>query len=486
MPPKPHADLSNFIDGTTAAPSTDAWLDNIAPATGQVLGRIPRSGAEDIDRAVRAARAALRGPWGRFGIQARADMLDRIADGIAARRAELVALESDDQGKPRSLADAVDIPRSEANFRFFAGALRHEERPCHPMDGHLNYTHRKPAGVCGLITPWNLPLYLLTWKVAPALAMGNTVVCKPSELTPRTASALAEIAHEAGLPPGVLNVVHGDGAGAGAPLTAHPDVQLVSFTGGTATGRLVAAAAAPQFKKLSLELGGKNATIVFADADLDEAVAGAARAAFANQGEICLCGSRILVERTIYDQFVERLVGITSELQVGPPEHPDTRIGALVSAAHREKVESYITLAVEEGGTIACGGTRPTAMPAPWSGGFYLHPAVVTGLAPSCRTATEEVFGPLVTVHPFDTEEEAVAIANGVRYGLAGSVWTRDLSRGHRVAAAIDSGMVWVNCWLVRDLRVPFGGMKASGVGREGGRWSMDFYSEPRNVCVKL
>lgn len=486
MPPQPHDDLHNHIDGADQPPRTGSWLDNICPATGEVLGRIPRSGADDVDAAVHAARAALGGPWGAMGITKRAALLDRIADGIAAHRDLLVALESDDQGKPRSLAAAVDIPRAEANFRFFAGALRHEERPCHPMDGHLNYTHRRPAGVCGLITPWNLPLYLLTWKVAPALAMGNTVVCKPSELTPRTASALAQIAAKAGLPPGVLNVVHGDGVGAGAPLTAHPDVDLVSFTGGTETGAHVARAAAPQFKKLSLELGGKNATIVFDDADLDAAVAGACRAAFANQGEICLCGSRILVQRGIYDAFVDRLVRAAEELKVGPPDHADTTVGALVSEAHRDKVEGYLQLAREEGGTIAVGGTRPTDLPEAYAGGFYLRPAIVTELAPGCRTATEEIFGPVVTVHPFDTEEEAVSIANGVRYGLAGSVWTRDLSRAHRVAHAVESGMIWVNCWLVRDLRVPFGGMKDSGVGREGGRWSMDFYSEPRNVCVKL
>lgn len=478
-------DLLNHIDGQPVAPSTDAWLDNINPATGRVIQRIPRSGPDDVQAAVAAARAALSGPWGDFGISQRAAMLDRIADGIAARADELVAAESDDQGKPRSLAAMVDIPRAQANFRFFAGAIRHEERPCHPMDGHLNYTHRRPAGVCALITPWNLPLYLLTWKAAPALAMGNTLVCKPSEFTPRTATMLAEIASEAGLPDGVINVVHGDGPGAGAPLTAHRDVNLVSFTGGTSTGRLVAAAAAPQFKKLSLELGGKNATIVFEDADLDAAVAGATRAGFANQGEICLCGSRLLVQRSIYDTFVERLVDQVRALKVGPPDVADTKIGALVSAGHRDKVEGYIRLAQEEGGTILCGGHR-VALPAPHDGGYFLEPTLVGGLSTTCRTATEEIFGPVVTVHPFDTEEEAVQIANSVRYGLAGSVWTRDLSRAHRVAQAIESGMVWVNCWLVRDLRVPFGGMKESGVGREGGRWSMDFYSEPRNVCVKL
>ncbi len=479
----PSSDLWNHINGEAVPPKNGRWMDNIHPATGRVLHRMPASDATDVNAAVAAARAALSGPWARMGIQERAAILDRIADGIRAEAPALVRLESEDQGKPYSTAATIDIPRAEANFRFFAGAIRHEERPCHPMDGHLNYTHRRPAGVCALITPWNLPLYLLTWKVAPALAMGNTVVCKPSELTPRTASALAHIAEAAGLPPGVLNIVHGDGAGAGAPLTAHKDVNLVSFTGGTATGERVAAAAAPQFKKLSLELGGKNATIVFADADLDAAVDGAVRAGFANQGEICLCGSRILVERSIYPTFVAALVAKVSALHVGDPTKSDTQVGALVSAAHREKVESYLQLAVEEGGTIECGGDRPT-LDAPFSDGFFLRPAVVTGLSTRCRTATEEIFGPVVTVHPFDREEEAIEMANCTRYGLAGSVWTTHLARAHRVAQAIESGMIWVNCWLVRDLRVPFGGMKDSGVGREGGRWSLDFYSEPRNICV--
>ena len=374
-----------------------------------------------------------------------------------------------------------------ANFRFFAGAARHDATGFHEMTAAsaLNYTLRRPVGVCALITPWNLPLYLLTWKVAPALAMGNPVVCKPSELTPRTAALLAEVIHEVGLPEGAFNLVHGFGPECGAPLVAHPAVSAVSFTGGTATGERVAASAAPAFKKLSLELGGKNATIVFDDADFDAAVAGAARAAFANQGEICLCGSRILVQRGLHDRFVDALVERVSALRVGDPSDADSDLGALVSFDHRDKVEGYLRLAAEEGGTIRCGGRRP-ALAAPFDGGAFLEPAVVTGLAPSCRTATEEIFGPVVTVHPFDTEEEAVAIANGVRYGLAGSVWTNDLRRAHRVAAAIHSGMVWVNTWLLRDLRVPFGGVKDSGVGREGGAYSLSFYSEVKNVCVKL
>ncbi len=477
--------VQNFVGGKPADSVSRCWVTKTDSATSRPIFELPRSNEADIDAAVVAARQALSGPWGAMGITARAALLDRIADAIAENRDELAALESQDTGKPIALARRVDIARAESNFRFFAGALRHEERPCHPMDGHLNYTHRRPAGVCGLITPWNLPLYLLSWKVAPALAMGNTVVCKPSELTPRTASALARLAHAAGLPAGVLNVVHGLGPEAGAPLTAHPDVDLVSFTGGTATGRHVAAAAAPQFKKLSLELGGKNATIVFDDADLDAAVAGACRAAFTNQGQICLCGSRILVARALHDRFVAALVDRAAALRIGDPADPATELGALVSHAHREKVEGYIALAREEGGTIATGGQRP-ALPAPHDQGAFLAPTVITGLPIDARCATEEIFGPVVTVHPFDTEEEAVAMANAVRYGLAGSVWTRDLARAHRVAQAVESGMIWVNCWLVRDLRVPFGGMKHSGVGREGGRWSLDFYSEPRNICVAL
>jgi len=353
------------------------------------------------------------------------------------------------------------------------------------MDGAINYTLRKPVGVAGLITPWNLPLYLLSWKVAPALAMGNTIVAKPSEVTPMTAALLAEVFDEVGAPAGIFNLVHGLGGDAGQAIVEHPDVKLVSFTGGTATGRRVAATAAPMFKKLSLELGGKNPTVVFADADFEEAVQGAARAGFANQGQICLCGSRLLVERPIYDKFVDALVKQVSSLKVGNPSDPDTDIGSLVSLAHREKVESYVALAQEEGGTIAHGGKRPE-LEGGHADGAFLMPTIVTGLDANCRTATEEIFGPVVTVHPFDTEEEALTIANGVQYGLAASVWTSDLKRAHRFSAALDSGMVWVNTWLLRDLRVPFGGMKDSGVGREGGKYSLGFFSEARNVCIKL
>ena len=479
------ATLCNTIGGERRPAISGRVIDDIGPATGRVIATIPRSGPEDVAAAVSAAQAAMAGPWGRTTTAERADLCEAIADAIEARLDELAALESRDQGKPVSLARRVDIPRAVANFRFFAGAVRHQAEGFHEMAAAFNYTLRRPVGVVGLITPWNLPLYLLTWKTAPALAMGNAIVAKPSELTPMTASVLADILHEVGLPPGVFNLVHGLGAEVGQAIVEHPDVRAISFTGGTATGARVASSAAPHFKKVSLELGGKNPTVVFADADFDAAVDGAARAGFANQGEICLCGSRILVQAPIAEAFTEALVAKVAALRVGDPSARDTDTGALVSAAHREKVEGYLSLAVEEGGTIRCGGKRPD-LPAPHDTGFFLQPAVVTGLAPTCRTATEEIFGPVATVHTFETEEEAIAMANGVRYGLSASVWTRDLGRAHRVSAALETGMVWVNTWLLRDLRVPFGGVKDSGVGREGGHHSLEFFSETRNVCIHL
>jgi aminomuconate-semialdehyde/2-hydroxymuconate-6-semialdehyde dehydrogenase len=355
----------------------------------------------------------------------------------------------------------------------------------HEMSDAINYTLRRPLGVVGLITPWNLPLYLLTWKTAPALATGNAVVAKPSELTPSTASALAEVIDGLGAPAGVFNVVHGLGAEVGQALCESPGVDGISFTGGTATGARVGATTAQTFKKVSLELGGKNPTIVFDDANFDLAVAGALRAGFTNQGQVCLCGSRLLVQRGIYDRFVAALAERVTGLTVGAPSDPNTEQGALISQAHRDKVESYIALAEQEGGTIVAGGRRPD-LPAPWSDGAFVQPTLVAGLAPSCRTSTEEIFGPVVTVHAFDSEAEAVEIANGVRYGLAASVWTSDLKRAHRISAALQTGMVWVNTWLKRDLRVPFGGVKHSGVGREGGAYSLGFYTQDRNVCIQL
>ncbi len=478
-------ELKNYIGGSFLPASSGALLENRAPATGEVIATIPASGASEIDAAVAAGRAALAGPWGRSTVAERADLLDAIADGIARRADELAALESLDTGKPVALARNMDIARAVANFRFFAGAVRHDETGCHEMADAINYTQRRPLGVVGLITPWNLPLYLLSWKAAPALACGNAVVAKPSELTPLTASALAEVIHGVDLPAGTFNLVHGLGAEAGAALVSHPGVAGISFTGGTSTGAQVGAAASAGFKKLSLELGGKNATVVFADADPAITLPGVLRASFTNQGQVCLCGSRILVERRYLESFLSRFRTAVEALTLGDPSDPGTELGSLISAAHREKVEHYVALARAEGGTIVTGGSRP-AMQGSLAGGAFYRPTVITGLPIDSRVAQEEIFGPVVTVHPFDTEEEAVALANGVPYGLAASVWTRDLTRAHRVAGALDVGMVWVNTWLKRDLRVPFGGVKASGVGREGGAHSLAFYTHDKNVCIAL
>jgi aminomuconate-semialdehyde/2-hydroxymuconate-6-semialdehyde dehydrogenase len=430
---------------------------------------------------VAAAKRAFK-TWSKTPYTERADILDRIAAKIAERAPELAKLESMDCGKPVSLASAIDIPRAESNFKFFAGAIRHDETQATHMADALNYTQRCPVGVAGLITPWNLPLYLLTWKVAPCLAMGNTIVAKPSEITPMTANALAEILHEVGLPKGVFNIVHGFGANAGQALVEHPDVRLVSFTGGTVTGRRVGQTAALTFKKLSLELGGKNATVVFADCDFEKTVAGAVRAAFANQGQVCLCGSRLYVERPIFDKFVDAMVNIVKGWSIGDPN--TCNFGSLTSQQHRDKVKSYVDLARKDGATIMVGGNIPD-LPAPYDKGAFFEPTIITGLPADHKCVMEEIFGPVVTVQPFDSEEEVLEMVNSVNYGLAGSVWTSNLSRGHRVAQAMESGMIWVNCWLHRDLRVPFGGVKESGIGREGGVHSLEFFSNSKNICIK-
>ncbi len=476
----------NFIGGELRPPSAGGYLPDVDPSTGEEIARIADSDASDVDAAVDAASRAFPA-WRKTAAEERSRLLMRLADLVEENFDELALLESQDSGKPVALARRLDIPRAIRNFRFFATAILHAETKCHPMDdGALNYTLRQPVGVAGLISPWNLPLYLLTWKIAPAVAAGNCCVAKPSELTPLTADRLAELVREAEIPPGVVNIVHGRGSAAGRALTSHPGVPLISFTGGTKTGADVMAAAGPLFKKVSLELGGKNPNIVFADADLEAAVATSISSSFANQGEICLCGSRIFVERTIYDEFLDRFVEKAKKLRVGDPRDPETEVGALISEAHLRKVAGYLDLAKEEGGEILCGGRRPPDLPGRLAGGAFLEPAVLVGLECSGRVMQEEIFGPVVTVTPFDSADEAVAYANGSRYGLSASVWTRDLAKAHRVAAAIDCGTVWVNTWLLRDLRVPFGGMKESGVGREGGFDSLDFFTEAKNVCIKL
>ena len=474
--------VRNYIGGSFVDGKSESWFDVLEPSTGKLFAKAVLSGKEDVDSAVIAAKRALPG-WSSLEMEERARWLDIIADGLEGVLEEIAELESRDTGKPISLARSVDASRSVANFRFFAGLLLEQETELFQMEDATNYVVNKPVGVGALITPWNLPLYLLSWKVAPAIGMGNTVVCKPSELTPMTADLLMRVIDGVDLPPGVINLVHGEGAGAGEPLVSHPDVDLVSFTGGTSTGEKVAASAAPMFKKISLELGGKNASIVFADCNMDSTVEGVVRSGFLNQGQVCLCGSRILVEDGIYDEFERRFVESVEKMTIGDPLDESSDLGALISPEHLKKVRSYIELAKEEGGTILTGGTP--CLPSRFDGGNWISPTVIGGLEYDSRCATEEIFGPVVSLHRFDSEEEAIEIANCTRYGLAGSVWTEDLEKGKRVSERIDSGMIWINTWLHRDLRVPFGGVKDSGVGREGGRWSLGFFSEAMNICVK-
>jgi aminomuconate-semialdehyde/2-hydroxymuconate-6-semialdehyde dehydrogenase len=413
-------------------------------------------------------------------------VLQKIADLIDRDFEKLSLAESIDNGKPVSLAKVMDIPRASANMRFYATAAMHVSSESHLTEGEaINYTIRSPIGVVGCISPWNLPLYLFTWKIAPALAAGCTVVAKPSELTPMTAYLFSKLCIEAGLPKGVLNIVHGLGSKVGQSIVEHPTISAISFTGGTLTGKTIAATAAPMFKKLSLELGGKNPNLVFADCDFEKAMATSIRSSFSNQGEICLCGSRILVERSVYDRFVEEFVKRTKSLVVGDPLDAKTNLGALVSEAHLNKVLSYIELAKQEGGIILTGGKR-IKINGRCEDGYFVEPTVITGLNHLCRTNQEEIFGPVVTILPFDTEEEAVMMANSTHYGLAATIWTENLSRAHRVAQQVKSGIIWINCWLLRDLRTPFGGVKQSGVGREGGWEAMKFFTEAKNVCVKV
>lgn len=476
--------LQNFIDGKYCEPIAGNYIDNFEPATGKVYSLIPNSDAQDVELAVTAAEKAF--PiWSGMSNEERSAIMVRLSEGIQSRMDEFVAAESRDNGKPLSLAAHVDIPRAVSNFHFFATAIIHYASESHQMEGvGVNYTLRKPIGIVGCISPWNLPLYLFSWKIAPALAAGNCVIAKPSEITPYTAYLIGKVAQEAGMPPGVLNILHGEGGSVGDAIVKHTKIKAISFTGGTKTGEYIARTAAPMFKKLSLELGGKNPNIIFADCDFDEMLSTTVRSSFANQGQICLCGSRIFVERTIYDKFKAAFVEKVSKSVVSNPSDPKAHLGAVVSLPHLEKVLSYVELAKQEGGTVLTGGER-VQLEAPYSEGYYLRPTVIEGLAFDCRTNQEEIFGPVVTITPFDTEDEVLSMANSTVYGLSATLWTSDLKRAHRMANALDAGIVWINSWLVRDLRTPFGGVKASGVGREGGWEALRFFTEAKNVFVK-
>ncbi len=476
--------ILNYINGKLTEPASGQYLENFDPSVGQVYGEIPDSDQRDVEKAVEAAKESFP-EWSSKSNEERSRVMIKIADLIDENLERLAKAESKDNGKPLKLARAVDIPRASSNFRFFATGILHFASESHLMDGAINYTTRTPIGVAGCISPWNLPLYLFTWKIAPALAAGNTVVAKPSEITPMTAFLLSELCIEAGLPAGVLNIVHGLGPKVGQAIVEHQDVPLISFTGGTATGKGIAATAGPMFKKLSLELGGKNPNIIFADCDFDKALRTSVQSSFANQGQICLCGSRIFIERSIYDKFRDAFVERVKNLKVGAPMDETSNLGAVVSSSHMEKVLSYIELAKEEGGTILAGGER-VVLDGEFSNGYYLAPTVIEGLDYNCRTNQEEIFGPVVTLTPFDEEAEVLQMANSTPYGLSATIWTESLTKAHRTAHQLKCGIIWVNCWLVRDLRTPFGGMKQSGVGREGGWEALKFFTETRNVCVKL
>lgn len=477
--------IQNYINGELVAPVSGGFIDNYNPAEGKVYSLIPDSDEQDVQNAVDAAKLAF--PfWSKMPVSDRSKILQRIADLIDQNIERLAMAESVDNGKPVALAKAVDIPRSSSNMRFFATAILHFSSEAHKMDDvAINYTTREPIGIAGCISPWNLPLYLFTWKIAPALAAGNCVVAKPSEITPMTAFLLSEICIEAELPKGVLNIVHGLGTKAGQAIIEHPDIPLISFTGGTATGKHIAATAAPMFKKLSLELGGKNPNIIFEDCDFDQALKISVLSSFSNQGQICLCGSRILVQRSIYTKFVDAFVAKVKELKIGDPLDDSTKMGAVVSEGHLKKVLSYIKLAKSEGGKVVVGGSqvKPKGR---CENGYFIEPTVITGLSHDCQTNQEEIFGPVVTIMPFDTQDDAVKYANSTAYGLSATVWTENLKRAHNIAQELKSGIVWINCWMVRDLRTPFGGMKQSGVGREGGNEALRFFTEAKNVCIKL
>lgn len=476
--------IQNYINGTFQNPIKDNWLDNYNPSNGEVYGEIPNSSSEDIEKAYKSSKSAFT-LWSKTTLEERSRILIKISELLEENLQRFAEAESKDNGKPLSLAKSIDIPRAASNFRFFGNAITQFASESHESIGQnaINYTLRQPIGVVGCISPWNLPLYLFTWKIAPALAAGNCVIAKPSEVTPITAFLLGEICNEAGLPKGVLNIVHGLGTTTGQAIIEHPNIKAISFTGGTATGAHIAKIAAPMFKKLSLELGGKNPNIIFDDCDYDDMLNTTVRSSFANQGQICLCGSRIFVEQSIYNQFKIDFVNKVKVLKVGHPSEEGTNIGALVSKPHLEKVKEYIKIAQEENGTILCGGNEVTVKG--YENGYYLEPTVIEVPSDECKVNQEEIFGPVVTIMPFKTEEEVLEMANKVKYGLSATLWTNNLKRTMRMSNQLQAGIVWVNTWMMRDLRTPFGGVKASGVGREGGFEALRFFTEPKNVCIK-
>jgi aminomuconate-semialdehyde/2-hydroxymuconate-6-semialdehyde dehydrogenase len=478
-------EIKNYINGERVAPKNGQYLDNYEPATGKIYSRLPDSDALDVVHAVKAAQEAFQG-WSATPAKERAKILNKIADELEVRLDEFAMAECRDVGKPITLAKTAEIPRAIFNFRFFAAQILTQKEMAADMDGQgFNYVLRQPLGVAGLISPWNLPLYLLTWKLAPALAFGNTAVCKPSEVTPMTAYLLIEVLEKAGLPKGVCNIIFGKGEKAGAALVNHPGVPLISFTGGTETGAIIQQAAAPKFKKVSLELGGKNANIIFNDADLKKALPTSIRASFNNSGQICLCGSRLLVQEDIYTEFMTEFRKLTSEIIVGDPTSESTVMGPVVSLEQKEKVMKAVELAKKERGVVTFGGETPT-MTGDLRNGYFYKPTIIEDLTNCSELWQEEIFGPVVTVQKFKYAHEAVKWANTSSFGLSASLWTKDLSRAHKSAAQINAGTVWINTWMQRDLRVPFGGMKQSGIGREGGEFSLDFYTEAKNICVSL
>ena len=477
--------ITNYIGGSLQAPLNGKYIDNINPATGGVYSQTPDSDAKDVDEAVGAARIAFE-LWSTTPAEERFKVLNKIAELIDQNLDALALAETNDNGKPLWLSKRVDIPRASSNFRFFATGAMHFSTESHNMeDKAINYTLRQPIGVVGCISPWNLPLYLFTWKIAPALAAGNCVVAKPSEVTPMTGYLLSVICKEAGLPDGVLNILHGTGPNCGSAIVAHPGIKAISFTGSTRAGKDIAATAAPMFKKVSLELGGKNPNIIFADCDWDKMMRTTLQSSFSNQGQICLCGSRILVEESIYEKFKHEFIQRATKLTVGDPLDDGSRQGAVVSKMHFDKVMSCIALAKEEGGTLLLGGNSLQGE-GRCKNGYFIQPTIFEGLGPNCRTNMEEIFGPVVTLQSFKTEDEALQLANTSDYGLSATIWTQDVSRANRVAGKVHSGIIWVNCWLLRDLRTPFGGFKNSGVGREGGWDALRFFTEPKNVCIEL